>query len=133
MSVFDHQYSAYAAPALTTHFGSADAITITSGDATIVEKATAMLGHIDVDDEFNERGEELKQLRMDVTVLIDDSLSFKGVPTELTNAKAIVYENGLNGTAWSVDRVEHKTDTYQRLVLVRKLARNKSRKGLYVD
>ena len=133
MSLFDHQYSAYAAPALTNHFGSLDAVTVTSGDATIVNKATAILRRETVEDDFNARGEELKVYRREVDLLIDESLSFKGLATDLTNAKAIVYEDGVNGEAWSVDRIDNKTATFQTILLARKLARNKSRKGLYVE
>ena len=133
-SWFDAYFGAHAAPVLMNHMASNAAVTIVSGEATVVENAAAILRHQDVEDRFTQQGEEQKVLKMQVDLLIDDSLSFKGLADDYTNAKAIVFPDGDTvGEAWSIDRIDNKTETFQRLELIRKMPRGKYVSGRYRD
>jgi hypothetical protein len=119
-------FGAFAAPSLMTYLGTRASVTIVLGDTTLVRNADAILRHVTTLDEYDSEGNELKRLNMEVDLLVDESVSYKGLAGEYNNAVAII-----DGERWGVDRIGNKTETFQRLVLVRKEPRGRRRTGFY--
>lgn len=126
MSLFDSMFGAYAVPSLMTHMGSPASVTVVLGDVTLVANADAIIRHQEGVDEFDQDGNELKRLTMEVDLLVNDSTTYKGLADEYTNAVVIV-----DGERWAIDQIGNKTSNFQRLRLIRKEPRGRRRTGFY--
>jgi len=127
-SYFDALFGAHAAPALMNTMGTPTSVTIIAHETTVVQDADAIIRHVQGIDEITADGTEVKRLLMEIDLAVDDSLSWKGLASEWTNAVVIV-----EGERWSIDQIGNKTKTFHRLRLIRKVGRAKRRSGFYLD
>lgn len=119
-------FGAYAAPSLMTHMGSQASVTVMLGESVLVQDADAILRHRETLDEFDSMGNEKKRTSMEVDLLMDDSLSFKGLPDDFTNAVVII-----DSERWAVERIMNGTETFQRIKIVRVEPRGRHRSNFY--
>jgi len=119
-------FGAYAAPSLMNQMGSQESVTVLLEGAVLVQDADAILRHRESLDEFDSSGNEKKRTSMEVDLLMDDTLSFKGLPDDFTNAVVVI-----DGERWSVERIVNGTETFQRIRVVRVEPRGRNRSGFY--
>ena len=126
MSVHDAYMNAYAAPWLMEQLAKEAAITvITHGGQQLVTDATAILAQQKITNIFDGT-KYINVIEMKVTLLIDGSSSFKGLPGNHVNANAII-----DGELWSIESVEAKCDTFQVLNCRKDAGIGKTRSGFY--
>jgi len=132
MSLHDALIQQNGVPSLWHQFADEGTVTIELNGVVVLDEVDAILKPIEARDELTAHGVLTKRMTRTIDVLTDvDSIC--GLKDDLTNATAIVSKTaGATGETetWAVESVGSQTPNMQRLELVAKRPRNRSRSGI---